>query len=108
MQKLSGCPLHGVPFTAELAGGGLLSWGIDPPAEKQTVPWLERESWRLWVANRLASALLLAKTSTKADIQPWRFALERLRLEGVDTQTWAPSRMLAWAESGSGESYGAN
>lgn len=108
MQRLAGCPVHGVPFTAELGGGGLLSWGIDPPAEKQTVPWLERESWRLWVVNRLASALLLAKTSTKADIQPWRFALERLRLEGIETQTWTPSRTLAWAESASGESYGAN
>lgn len=108
MQKLERCPVHGVPFTAELAGGGLLSWGIDPPAEKQTVPWLERESWRLWIANRLATALLLARSSGKSDIPPWRFALERLRLEGVDTQTWTPSHSLAWAESNSGGLYGVN
>src|SRR5215472_5274871 len=61
MQRLSNCPVHGVPFTAELDGGGLLSWGVDPPAEKQTVPWLEQQSWRLWIANRLATALLVAR-----------------------------------------------
>jgi hypothetical protein len=108
MKKLGNCPAHGVPFTAELAGGGLLSWGMDPPAEEQPVPWLEQESWRLWIANRLASALLLAKTSTKTDIPPWRFALERLRLEGIDTQTWTPTHNLAWTKSGSGGLYGAN
>ena len=108
MQRLSNCPVHGVPFTAELDGGGLLSWGVDPPAEKQTVPWLEQQSWRLWIANRLATALLVARNSSNRDLPPWRFAMERLRLEGVETDTWTPSRTLAWAESGSGESYGIN
>lgn len=107
-KELSRCPAHGVPFTAELAGNGLLSWGLDPPAEEHTVRWLERTSWRLWITNRLAAALILAKSSGKSDLPPWRFALERLHLEGVDTQTWTPSRTLAWAESHSGESYGAN
>jgi hypothetical protein len=107
-QKLEKCPVQGVPFTAELAGGGLLSWGIDPPAEKQTVPWLERQSWRLWIANRLATALLLARNSSETNIPPWRFALERLRMEGVDTQTWTPSQNLAWVESDSGDHYAAN
>jgi hypothetical protein len=46
LEKLERCPAHGVPFTAELAGEGLLSWGIDPPMEKHSVPWLERESWK--------------------------------------------------------------
>lgn len=108
MRELAHCPAHGVPFTSELAGDGLLSWGVDPPAEKHTVPWLERQSWRLWIANRLAAALILARTSSNSDIPPWRFALERLRLEGVETQTWTPSRTLAWAESIPGEIYGAN
>jgi hypothetical protein len=107
MGKLSNCPVHGVPFTAELAGDGLLSWGIDPPAER-TVPWLERESWRQRVTNQLATALLLAKSSGVTELPPWRFAIERLRLEGVETQTWTPSRSLAWAEPSAGESYGIN
>lgn len=108
MRELAHCPAHGVPFTSELAGDGLLSWGVDPPAEKHTVPWLGRESWRLWIANRLAAALIVARTSGNSDIPPWRFALERLRLEGVETRTWTPSRTLAWAESIPGEIYGAN
>lgn len=102
-QKLSDCPAHGVPFTSELAGNGLLSWGIDLPTEKHTVPWLQRESWRLWITNRLASALILARTSAAEDMSPWRFALDRLRVEGVDTATWTPAELLrekpAWGES---------
>src|SRR5579863_926762 len=30
LEKLEHCPAHGVPFTAEVAEAGLLSWGIDP------------------------------------------------------------------------------
>ena len=104
VEKLEGCPAHGVPFTAEVAGRGLLSWGIDPAAEEHTVPWLERESWRLRISNRLACALLLAKTSEQAGAAACRFAMERLRLEGVDTQTWIPTGALAWTEPVRGRS----
>lgn len=99
LEKLERCPVHGVPFTAELAGGGLLSWGIDPPTEQHSVPWLERESWRQRISNRLATALLLAKASAPTEIAPWRFAMDRLRLEGIDTETWTPTRALTWAEA---------
>lgn len=98
LEKLERCPAHGVPFTAELAGEGLLSWGIDPPMEKHSVPWLERESWRLRICNRLATALLLAKASTRSGISAQRFAMDRLRLEGIDTETWTPTHGLTWAE----------
>ncbi|MEO6835977.1 MAG: hypothetical protein ABI231_08735 [Candidatus Tumulicola sp.] len=97
LENLQHCPAQGVPFTAELVPGGLLSWGIDPPAEEYTVAWLARESWRSRICDRLATALLLAKTSTGTGISPSRFAIERLRLEGIDTDTWAPTRELAWA-----------
>lgn len=94
-QKLSGCPAHGVPFTAEIAGGGLLSWGVDPPDSQQLLSWQPRESWRLWLTNRLANALLAAKKMPRAaNLEPWQFALERLRLEGVDTDTWIPSQQI--------------
>jgi hypothetical protein len=98
LERLERCPAHGVPFTAELAGAGLLSWGIDPPTEQHSVPWLERESWRLRISNRLATALLLAKASAPTGISAWRFAMDRLRLEGIDTETWTPTRALTWAE----------
>ncbi len=89
-QRLSGIPAHGVPFTAELGLNGLLSWGIDPPSTEQSTAWKQRESWRLWISNRLASALGEARLQPAPTLAAWRFALERLRLDGVDPATWTP------------------
>jgi len=90
-RRLAGCPAQGVPFTAGInEDDGLLSWGIDPPPDKGALAWQEHESWRLWVTNRLATALVAAKKARTTRLEPWRFALERLRLENVDTETWTP------------------
>ena len=97
LEKLAGCPAQGVPFTAELPGDRLLSWGIDPPTDEYAVPWLKRESWRLRICNRLATALLLAKSSNQTTRSAVLFALERLRFEGIDPETWAPTGELRWA-----------
>jgi len=94
-RRLAGAPAHGVPFTAEIAGGGLLSWGVDPP-RGEGLPWMGEESWRLWLANRLARAVISARAAAAAE--PWRFARERLRLEGIDTDTWTPGPLL-WRET---------
>jgi hypothetical protein len=88
-ERLGGIPVQGVPFTAEIGGGGLLSWGVDPPTDG--VPAAGRESWRTWLCQRLALALFAARETSP---EPWRFALERLRLEGVDTATWAPGALV--------------
>jgi hypothetical protein len=90
-ERLHGVPVQGVPFTAEIGGDGLVSWGVDPPAGERS-PWGGRESWRFWLARRLARALLAARSETGAE--PWRFALERLRLEGIDTDSWTPGALL--------------
>lgn len=82
---------HGVPFTCELHGDGLLSWGMDPPKRTQVLPWQERQSWRLWVVNKLATALLAVKTQSSHAVEPWKFALERVRLDGIETNSWTPS-----------------
>jgi hypothetical protein len=92
--RLHGYPAHGVPFTSELSHDGLLSWGLDPPRNTHLISWQERESWRVWVANRLATYLLLAKSEGLSTLEPWMFALERLRCEGVDTDDWTPSESL--------------
>ncbi|HYW44466.1 MAG TPA: hypothetical protein VE959_16520 [Bryobacteraceae bacterium] len=97
--RLSGCRAQGVPFTAALQDNGLLSWGIDPVAEKGTLSWQERPSWRLWITNRLATALVAAKSAGNSGVEPWRFALERLRLENVDTDTWTPLETFGRAEA---------
>lgn len=90
--RLSGCVAQGVPFTAAIGDDGLLSWGVDPRAERGALSWQGPESWRLWITNRLAAALVAARKSPPGNIQPWQFALERLRLENVDTVTWAPTQ----------------
>ena len=88
---LSGCAIQGVPFTAALGDDGLLSWGIDPALEKGALAWQGPESWRLWVTNRLAAALVSARNNCPARLQPWQFALERLRLDDIDVDTWSPA-----------------
>lgn len=85
--KLQGVPVHGVPFTCELSGGGLISWGVDPASRQQAFGWMGPQSWRLWVTNHLATSLLAADHRS---VDAWKFALDRLSLEGVDPRTWAP------------------
>jgi hypothetical protein len=87
--ELDGMPAHGVPFTAELSDT-LLSWGVDPPDDRPTLQWLGVESWRLWVTNQLAAALLVARTSETRTVAPVEFALGRISLEGIDPLTWTP------------------
>jgi hypothetical protein len=94
---LNGVPAQGVPFTAAIDPDGLVSWGIDPPRSEVGLPWQERESWRLWLTNRLAAALLAGRTSEPHGLEPWRFALERLRLMGVNPDSWTPGSSL-WLE----------
>ncbi|MGH3932539.1 MAG: hypothetical protein ACRDTF_21480, partial [Pseudonocardiaceae bacterium] len=59
-RALTGVAAHGVPFSAELAADGLLSWGGDPPADAGPVG-RKAESWRLSVCRRLAEGLVMAQ-----------------------------------------------
>jgi len=114
-ERLAGVAPQGVPFTSEIAGGGQLSWGVDPPPAAGLGPLGGdgRQSWRLWLTNRLARALIAAVAAHSpalplqgagaADVagaapgetmEPWRFAVERLRLEGIDTGSWTPGGSL--------------
>jgi hypothetical protein len=94
--RLAGCAAHGVPFTAAIGDDGLLSWGVDPPDSERALSWLGRQSWRLWLADKLGAALAFAKSASSADA--WRFAVERVRRLGVDVERWTPSASL-WSEA---------
>jgi hypothetical protein len=83
--QLAGCPVQGVPFTAELDPSGLISWGIDPPHEANRLAW-EGGSWRRVITDRLALALIAAQTAGLP--APWRHALDRLALSGIDPHSW--------------------
>jgi hypothetical protein len=94
-RELAGCDAQGVPFTASLDEPGLLSWGVDPPDDARALRWLGRESWRLWLVQRLGAAMAIAKSARSASaIEPWRFAVARARRHGVDVETWTPSATL--------------
>lgn len=78
--RLHGCPVQGVPFTADEGGDGLLSSGVDPPFGGTA------SSWRAWVTARLAAGL-----AARRDRPPGRAvagALADLRSQGVDTVRW--------------------
>jgi hypothetical protein len=97
-RELAGCDAHGVPFSAGLDDSGLLSWGIDPPANEKALKWLGRDSWRLWIVKRLGAALSIAGTARTRALEPWRFAIERVRRHGVDVETWTPAATL-WSRA---------
>ena len=96
--ELRGCPAHGVPFTARVDDDALLSWGADPPDSERALSWLDRESWRLFVARTLAHAMSIAKQAAMPAVAPWQFAVERAHRHGIDVTTWAPSPAL-WSNA---------
>jgi hypothetical protein len=83
--RLRGLPAQPVPFTGSVDSEGLLSWGVDPAARGHGA-----RSWRLWLTGRLASYLVEGRTDD-GSTEPWRFALERIRLDGIDVESWAPA-----------------
>jgi hypothetical protein len=87
---------HGVPFTASIDAAGFLSWGMDPPELGHVTASFEHQSWRQWVASRVAIAVLSAKgAANPTGVVP--FVLERVRLDGIDPDTWAPN-LAIWRE----------
>lgn len=94
---LRGIRAHGVPFTAAIDSEGLLSWGIDPPRHQRLSTW-QGTSWRRWVTDQLAVALVAAKSKpSETTLQPWEFALQRLAMEGIDIETWVPKN-IEWMD----------
>jgi hypothetical protein len=89
-RALAGVRPHGVPFSAELAGDGLLSWGGDPPADAGPLGG-GVESWRLSVCRRLAEHLVAAKRSPLRHVRPMQYAMARLAADGVRLPTFAPT-----------------
>ena len=94
--RLGAVAPQGVPFSAEIALGGLLSWGMDPPRTARVLSWQGHDSWRLWIVRHLASAMVAAQRETASDVSPGRYAMERLHLDGVDVDGWVPPNGSWW------------
>jgi hypothetical protein len=89
---------QGVPFTAGIDIDGLLSLGMDPPRFDQVLPWQEHQSWRQWVAERVAVYTLAAKESSATDVPT--VVIHRLSLDGINTSTWSPNLAIWRKEAG--------
>jgi hypothetical protein len=90
--RLAGAPPHGVPFTTSVDPDGLLSLGLDPPDTERLHP--QRPiSWRAWLTDRLATALVISRNTPIEVCEPWQFALYRIGLAGVDPRTWRPDNV---------------
>jgi hypothetical protein len=90
-RALAGCPVHGVPFTADFAGvlcrpDGLVSHGFDPQ------PGTETPSWRAWVTRRLAEHLLAAESLPGEGIAD--AAVRAASADGLDTVGWTADEAL--------------
>jgi len=82
-RRLGGMTPQGAPFTAEIAGDGLLSWGRDP----RPVAGAQPESWRSWITARLAEAVVAIRRPG-ADPVPGVIA----RLAALGVEDWTPRR----------------
>ncbi len=81
-RSLHGCPVQGVPFSAEVGANGLLSSGVDPPLGNTAT------SWRAWVTRRLAATLTARRATPPHDAVA--AALADIRRAGVD-EHWVPT-----------------
>ncbi|HYP06069.1 MAG TPA: hypothetical protein VER03_07510, partial [Bryobacteraceae bacterium] len=92
-------PAQGVPFTKCVDAQGMLSIGVDPPRSLCLSGWAQAESWRAWIADRLAIALIQARAFSKDPAAHVEFALSKLFIEGIDTRDWTASPKLWQGES---------
>jgi hypothetical protein len=74
---------------------------MDPPRFDQVLSAQEYQSWRQWVAGRLAVYTLAAKASGAENIP--KAVLQRVGLDGIDTATWSPNLAIWRGDAGSEE-----
>jgi hypothetical protein len=86
-EKLEGFQPHGVPFSAQLDQKGILSHGTDPP-EADVLLSTEGGSWRSFITDQLALAILQAKKSLLNWPQTMSLIRARLLTAGIDSYCW--------------------
>jgi hypothetical protein len=86
--RLGDVEAQGVPYTAAIDATGLVSWGRDPEA-LLTAGFPGGCSWRMFIVNRLAMALKRAPLEHNDALV--EFALQRIRLEGIEPDEWLPA-----------------
>lgn len=79
---------QGVPFSAPIDPGGLLSWGMDPPRFELVPEGQAVMSWRQWLSEQLATYVVAARQAG-GDVPA--FVRRRIALDGVDPANWTPN-----------------
>lgn len=87
--KLRGCKVQGVPFTAQIDDEGILSWGVDPPGS-EVLEAIEGGSWRCKVTDQVALAVIQSKTEKLDHNEAIDFIGSRLFVAGINPNDWMP------------------
>ena len=89
---------QGVPFSAEIGGAGLLSWGVDLHGVDRHGVDRHRgasvRSWRSWIVERIATALFEASRQPRHRGPPGLSVRRALEPEGIDIDRWQPLARL--------------
>ena len=85
--RLPACRVHGVPFTCQLDQKGMLSWGTDPPAS-EVLEAVEDGSWRTFVTEQLALAILQAKREHLSFASAVPFLQAKMQVTGIQMDNW--------------------
>jgi hypothetical protein len=75
---------HGVPFTTDLSGDGLVSWAIDPHVARSQHP-----SWRLWITFQIASLMAESKLHDRLNRSVEQVLNALATRHGLIPGTWA-------------------
>ena len=94
--ELQGAEAHGVPFTNRQDPHGLLSIGVDPNQKVSQPGFAIQNSWRLWVARKLASAMITAKLDGNYPLSPEQSSLWGLYFLGIDPTNWTVRDSNFW------------
>ncbi len=86
-KELQGCRVQGVPFSLQLDSEGLLSYGVDPPAE-EVLDAIEGGSWRTTITDKLAVAILHTKRERLSWQDSFAFIKAFLISDGIDPNRW--------------------
>lgn len=93
---LSTIEAQGVPFTRRYDQSGLVTEGIDPPRSVLVDGHEGGTSWRVWISEKIAQGLRLARSHSDYPLSPELSALWTMKLLGIDPENWQATNTEFW------------
>jgi|GEM_PF-5126128 len=94
--EMSDIEAQGVPFTTRQDQHGLISIGVDPNKQAPQPRLAIQNSWRLWIARKLASAMAAAKLHPHYPLSPEQASLWGVYYFGVNPESWTVRDVNFW------------